>query len=574
MAKAKSDVQIIDGNRDEIIRMLSSVSKSMVKHIHSHPDSDFSLWRKVLNHSDLTTPGKRCGPKQGLDKNYLYYLSLSEMIDMESEGAIFVDAKQSNISLPKGVYDELGVDSKDKGPFCPGKVMLVNDSLSYFTKEYTTIILNKLNKPCPWQNESDYQLSQDSFTTIDIHIGDHGIGTGDDKQFSKLRKSVFLNDVIYVLIERLSDDNCLTYLMFDKNPRFFQILGERDKLWDDYLDDWQKKAEELRKNDAEESKVLAHHRALQDEWKRLLAREMMNFVHDNTKVECPFTRIKADFDKVPMLFIASHIKRYADSDIHEKYDINNGLLLCANADALFDKYMVTVSENKEFLFSCLIDENLKNDLSLNHSILKYVLNEKRMKYMEEHRAMFLEKENDRKERFGINDTNNFVQVAPRPYETQEADTTMPIAAEGFFIPLKGQDVSASRLPDSIVLIGCYKSIKHLKWIQNVSLYNVRLGNRKGAIDSMPEEVRNADILILYDINHYERYQVFQIAPKAIMTRAQLDELGYPRANSEEYFVYQLVKKLTGKYDVNTLINQAKKRNASFAKGMPIYVINN
>lgn len=569
---AKSETKHIEGNRDEIIKVLSSVSKSMVEHIQNHSESRFSLWLKVLNHSDLTTPGKRCGPEQGIENNLLYYLSLDEMKKMEGEGTKFETAKQSNISLPKGVYEEFGI-SRTKGPF-PSKAMLVNDSLSYFTKEYTTIILHKLNKRCPWESDKDYQISQGAFTPIEVHIGDHGIGTGDDIEFSKLRKSVFLNDVIYVLIEHMPNDGCLTYFMFEKNPRFFQILGKKDEAWDAYLEEWQRKAEELRKSNAEESLVLAHQRTLQDEWKCLLASEMMNFVHDTTNVECPFTRIKADFDKVPMLFIASHIKRYADSDIHEKYDINNGLLLCANADALFDKYMVTVSEDKELLFSCLLDEELKNDLSLNHSILKYILNEKRMKYMEEHRAMFLEKEIERRERFGISDTNSFVQAAPKPYEVPEAECSMPMAAEGFFIPLKGQDVSTSRLPNSIVLIGCYKSIRHLKWIRDVLLYNVRLGKRKGAVDSMPEEVRNADILILYDINHYDRYQVYRIAPKAIMTKAQLDELGYPKANSEEYFVYQLVKELTGKYDVNTLINRAKERNASFTNGMPIYVINN
>ena len=99
-----------------------------------------------------------------------------------------------------------------------------------------------------------------------------------------------------------------------------------------------------------------------------------------------------------MLFIASHIKRFSDSDCDEAFDINNGLLLCANADALFDKHMITVDENKKLIFSFLIDNDymLKQKLLLNQPIFEIVLNEKRMEYMKDHREIFFKKEQERK----------------------------------------------------------------------------------------------------------------------------------------------------------------------------------
>jgi hypothetical protein len=72
--------------------------------------------------------------------------------------------------------------------------------------------------------------------------------------------------------------------------------------------------------------------------------------------------------------------------------------LVANADALFDKFLITVSEDKELIFSFLIEDDyiLKSRLLLNQSIFKNVLNEKRMNYLKFHREKFYLKEEERK----------------------------------------------------------------------------------------------------------------------------------------------------------------------------------
>lgn len=72
--------------------------------------------------------------------------------------------------------------------------------------------------------------------------------------------------------------------------------------------------------------------------------------------------------------------------------------MVANADALFDKHLITVNENKELVFSFLIQQDymLQSRLLLNQPIFKSVLNEKRMMYLREHREKFLVKEEERK----------------------------------------------------------------------------------------------------------------------------------------------------------------------------------
>ena len=80
------------------------------------------------------------------------------------------------------------------------------------------------------------------------------------------------------------------------------------------------------------------------------------------------------------------------------FDLNNGLLLTANADALFDKFLITVDENKELVFSFEIDKNylLKQQLMLDRPIFKLLLNDQRMEYMKWHREQFYKKEEERK----------------------------------------------------------------------------------------------------------------------------------------------------------------------------------
>lgn len=41
------------------------------------------------------------------------------------------------------------------------------------------------------------------------------------------------------------------------------------------------------------------------------------------------------------LLIGSHIKPSADCNVHEKADTQNGLLLCANHDKLFDRHLIS-----------------------------------------------------------------------------------------------------------------------------------------------------------------------------------------------------------------------------------------
>lgn len=399
-------------NQELILEYLESRSDSMVKYIKNHQKSTFSLWYKNLTHSDLTNRGKRNGSREGLEKNLLYYLSTEEMKTIEDNNdKPFESAKQSNIGVSDGFYRDLGIPrlQRRNGPQTTqhehylvndfADVYLVNDTMQYFSIAYTNRVLTALSKSdSQWDAAETVSLEAGEFTPIQITEAIHGLGTASDVEFHKLRLSMFCNDTLILLVEHAPQKKL--FVMLEKNPRFFTIIGESNAVWEHYLQTKRAQEAALMKVkiglQAEDEKS----RAQQSAWKILLAKEMMNYTTHEGEVFCPFTQINADFDSVPMLFIASHIKRFADSDNVESYDVNNGLLLCANADALFDKHMITVSEDKKLLFSFLIDNDyvLKQKLLLNQQIFDLILNNKRMEYMKDHRETFFRKEEERRGR--------------------------------------------------------------------------------------------------------------------------------------------------------------------------------
>ena len=111
-----------------------------------------------------------------------------------------------------------------------------------------------------------------------------------------------------------------------------------------------------------------------------------------------------EYPQIEML-IASHIKPWKDANDREKLDINNGLLLTANLDKVFDRGFITFADDGRIRIS----EDLDNPetLGINPDMeLSKKPNENNKKYLKYHREkIFLdrdvaEEENDDKNEAG------------------------------------------------------------------------------------------------------------------------------------------------------------------------------
>lgn len=101
------------------------------------------------------------------------------------------------------------------------------------------------------------------------------------------------------------------------------------------------------------------------------------------------------------LLIGSHIKASAESNVFEKIDHNNGLLLCCNHDKLFDRHLITFNcDNGKIEISDSLSEKdmqllgLSEDFTLPEEMLTF----ERKEYLKWHNNNFKIQEQNRKQK--------------------------------------------------------------------------------------------------------------------------------------------------------------------------------
>jgi len=97
---------------------------------------------------------------------------------------------------------------------------------------------------------------------------------------------------------------------------------------------------------------------------------------------CPITKCK-----VLSILISSHIKSWKESDNQERLDVENGILLSPNVDSLFDKHLISFSDEGQMLISDKISENTRNQLGIDKRVILPV-SEGMKKYLKRHSEIF------------------------------------------------------------------------------------------------------------------------------------------------------------------------------------------
>jgi hypothetical protein len=87
---------------------------------------------------------------------------------------------------------------------------------------------------------------------------------------------------------------------------------------------------------------------------------------------------------VVRLLIASHIVPWSESNEQEKLDEENGILLSPNADALFDRHLISFTDSGELLISSVMDRIELVKLGINSNAVIPV-SEGMKKYLKRHR---------------------------------------------------------------------------------------------------------------------------------------------------------------------------------------------
>jgi predicted component of viral defense system (DUF524 family) len=109
------------------------------------------------------------------------------------------------------------------------------------------------------------------------------------------------------------------------------------------------------------------------------------------------------------------------------------------------------------------------------------------------------------------------------------------------------DGKSSRLPnltappsDTLVMFGYLRSERHERWVRRVGTYNVRAGDRRGALGPDASELR-AEWLLLYRDNGSPSLWI-RDGSWFVQTREQLIELGYPNPRGQVYLCAPVVER--------------------------------
>lgn len=95
---------------------------------------------------------------------------------------------------------------------------------------------------------------------------------------------------------------------------------------------------------------------------------------------CAFTGCK-----IPSVLRASHIKPWRDCSNKERLDPDNGVMLTANLDALFDEHLISFDDNGQMLFSPILSKKECEELGAKDGRLRQELNAKQCNYLAHHR---------------------------------------------------------------------------------------------------------------------------------------------------------------------------------------------
>lgn len=128
------------------------------------------------------------------------------------------------------------------------------------------------------------------------------------------------------------------------------------------------------------------------------------------------------------------------------------------------------------------------------------------------------------------------------------------------------------------LVGCCKDAPHRSWMlgrskfKRMDLYNVRLGERSGAVIADAALTKSPKFLILYDFASPDSYSVYRIKSGMRCEKARMLKMGYVSAKGD-YYCYVLEEEVSlGDLAVSKLLSDLKREKGDeFKPGAPIYL---
>ena len=129
--------------------------------------------------------------------------------------------------------------------------------------------------------------------------------------------------------------------------------------------------------------------------------------------------------------------------------------------------------------------------------------------------------------------------------------------------------------DRYMLVGYYRSEKHLEWILKNRLYNVRLGDRRGALRGFELQITPSRIVLYGGSGEKDSVRIFTVNQSEVMfaDKQKMEALKYPAGNngiSDSYKLFSLALEIKNHkaIDVNKLKRDSGRSEKSYK---PLFV---
>ena len=168
--------------------------------------------------------------------------------------------------------------------------------------------------------------------------------------------------------------------------------------------------------------------------------------------------------------------------------------------------------------------------------------------------------------------NPKTQLEDRVADYQAAHPYQPVPTD--WLP----QYYVERYVDNYFVIGLYHDQAHWDWItgkndRGTLIYNVRLGNRDGAIPESRIRAMKPKFVILYEQDHLHenKYHVFRVHDYAKMDKERMRLAHYPNPKGD-YFIFRMDEEVSiGTFDINQAVNEYMIDHKLEPKGQPIYL---
>ena len=129
--------------------------------------------------------------------------------------------------------------------------------------------------------------------------------------------------------------------------------------------------------------------------------------------------------------------------------------------------------------------------------------------------------------------------------------------------------------DRYMLVGYYRSEEQLEWILKNRLYNVRLGNRRGALHGLELQITPSRIVLYGGSGEKDSVRIFTVNQSEVMfaDKQKMEALKYPAGNngiSDSYKLFSLAQEIKNHkaIDVNKLKRDSGRSEKSYK---PLFV---